>query len=198
MANKLAGQRAKFTKALQDFNTTDDEGVRATAVDKMAQALRDAPAFGFREDDVTQGQDVPAAVVETLKAGTVDAMPAADDDDALVAEVATTVDTRDLAEFGDGASCVYAYGYACAPDRLKIGRADGDAVARVAAQITTSTPDKPRLVVVLHTDDAGALERGLHAWFQLRGRRLEGGGKEWFQVTKDEVITAYRRLAGME
>jgi len=198
MANKLAGQRAKFTKALQDFNTTDENGVRAQAVDKMAQALRDAPSFGLGEDDVTQGQDVPAAVMEKLQAGTVEVAPASDDDEALVAEVATTVDTSELSEFGVGGSCVYAYGYACAPDRLKIGRADGDAVARVAAQITTSTPDKPRLVVVLHTDDAGALERGLHAWFQLRGRRLEGGGKEWFRVTKDEVIEAYHRLAGTD
>jgi len=196
VANKLAGQRAKFTKALQDFNITDDEAVRSHAVDKMAQALRDAPSFGFREDDVTQGQDVPAAVVETLKSGTVGAALVSDDEEALVAEVAATVDTRDVSELGVGGSCVYAYGYACAPDRLKIGRADGDPVARVAAQITTSTPDKPRLVLVLHTDDAGALERGLHAWFQLRGRRLEGGGKEWFRVTKDEVIEAYRRLAG--
>jgi hypothetical protein len=198
MANKLAGQRAKFTKALQDFNTTDDETVRARAVARMAHALRDGPTFGFGEDDVTQGQDVPAAVVDELRAGVVTAAVAAEDDDALVAEVATTVDTRELCEFGTGRSCVYAYGYACAPDRLKIGRADGDAVARVAARITTSTPDKPRLVAVFHTDDAGALERGLHAWFQLRERRLEGGGREWFQVTTDEVVDAYRRLTGAD
>lgn len=196
MANKLAGQRAKFTKALQDFNTTDEATVRAAAVDKMVQALRDAPAFGFAEADVTQGQDVPAAVLDKLRAGAVTVEVAADDDEALVAEVATTVDTRELIEVGAGRSCVYAYGYACAPDRLKIGRADGDAVARVAAQITTSTPDKPRLLAVFHTDDAGALERGLHAWFQLRGRRLEGGGKEWFRVSADEVVDAYHRLTG--
>lgn len=196
MATKLAGQRAKFTKALQDFNTTDDEAVRAHAVDKMAQALRDAPAFGFTDAEVTQDQDVPAAVLEKLKSGTVPVDDASEDDAALVAQVATTVDTRDLREFGDGRSCVYAYGYACAPDRLKIGRADGDALARVAAQITTSTPDKPHLVAIFRTDDAGALERGLHAWFQLRGRRVEGGGKEWFRVSSDELITAYRHLVG--
>lgn len=171
MANTLAVQRATFTKALQDFDATDDAAVRAHAVEKMARALLDAPAFGFGEAEVTQGQDVPAAVTAPIGSGRV-APAEAEDDEALVAEVVRTVDLRALREFGSGPQVVYAYGYACAPDRLKVGRADGDAVARVAAQITTSTPDKPRLAALFCTHDAAALERGLHAWFQLRGRRL--------------------------
>jgi hypothetical protein len=58
MANKLAGQRMKFTKARALYYQTDDESQRQDAVRKMAEVLAEAPANGFAEADVTQGGDV--------------------------------------------------------------------------------------------------------------------------------------------
>ncbi len=194
MANKLAGQRAKFSKALRDFNISGDEPVRSTAVRRMAEVLRDAPTSGFTEEEVTQDQDYPASVAEEIQRIALE--PSEDDEDqaALVAEAEATVDQSGLQVFGIGSECVYAYGYACAPDRLKIGRAAGDPAVRIAAQITTSTPDRPKLLLVFRTEDAGSLERGLHAWFRLRGQWLSGGGLEWFRVNVEEVIEAFQAI----
>ena len=202
MANKLAGQRAKFTSALKDFNATEDGGVREHAIDKMAQVLAEAPLFGFTEAEVTQGRDVPTSVAARVRDGYVKPRSKveveAEDESAYVADVETAVDVSAVREFGSGASAVYAYGYRCAPGRLKIGRTDGDVVARVTTQTNTSTPDRPRLELIFRTEQPGALERALHAWFQLRRRTVVGGGREWYAVDRDEVVEAYRVIVGAD
>ena len=73
-------------------------------------------------------------------------------------EPSERVDTSCARRLGAGKKSVYAYGYGCAPDRLKIGKTDNDAVKRIAEQIKTSTPDKPRLMLEYKTDHPGTLE----------------------------------------
>jgi hypothetical protein len=58
---------------------------------------------------------------------------------------------------GEGEGVVYAYGYACASDRLKVGSTELDPVQRIAAQSGTSTPDKPVLAVEIRTNHCRAL-----------------------------------------
>ena len=144
------------------------------------------------EADVTQGEDVPAEardLVATMGS------PAFDEDpDELVAALKTTVDTSMARRIGEGPETVYAYGYRCAPDRLKIGMTTSDAVVRIAAQINTGTPDKPVLLVEIKTHDCRALERALHGMFRLKRRQVAGAGAEWFVATPDEVLDAYNRL----
>jgi hypothetical protein len=67
MSNKLAGQRAKFSRARAIFYTTPDESQRDRAVRWMGEVLRDAPANGFTEAEVTQGEDVPDRVRDWLR-----------------------------------------------------------------------------------------------------------------------------------
>src|SRR4051794_39403832 len=127
MANKLAGQRAKFSRARAIFYSTSDDAQRHRAVELMAEVLAEGPTNGFTENSVTQGADVPDDVRQMsarMPAGPV----SEDDPDALVAALQTTVDTADVLEIGRGDEVVYAYGYKCAPDRLKIGSCAGDAV----------------------------------------------------------------------
>ena len=192
MANKLAGQRAKFSRARAIFYTTSDEGQRRRAAELMAEVLAEAPANGFAEAEVTQGEDVPGEARDLI--GMLSGSPSADDPDELVAALSTTVDTSTARRVGDGNEFVYAYGYRCAPDRLKIGRSTVDAVARIAAQISTGTPDKPVLLVEMRTHDSGALERALHGMFRLNGRQIAGAGAEWFVATAEEVLDAYGRI----
>ena len=59
MANKLAGQRAKFSRARAIYYTASDEKQRQRAVQLMAEVLAEAPSNDFSENDVTQGEDVP-------------------------------------------------------------------------------------------------------------------------------------------
>src|SRR5215469_12840462 len=63
---------------------------------------------------------------------------------------------RSIRNIGRSPSCrpypLYVYGYRCAPDRLKIGSTEVDTVQRIAAQITTSTPFKPVLLIEIKTD----------------------------------------------
>ena len=93
---------------------------------------------------------------------------------------------------------VYAYGYRCAPDRLKIGLTEVDAVQRITAQIGTSTPDKPVLLLEIKTHDCGSLERAIHATLEYRGGRIFGGGKEWFKTTREELIAIYNSVSKRE
>lgn len=199
MANKLAGQRAKFSRARAIFYSAGDEADRQRAVTLMAGVLTDAPANGFGEEEVTQGEDVPDEVrrlVEVQPA--ISGRIVEEDPDRLVDQLRDTVDTGATVEIGTGDETVYAYGYRCAPDRVKIGSCAGDVVARVAAQIGTGTPDKPVLWLVIRTHDCRALERVLHGIFRLEGRRVTGAGAEWFTVSPDEVKAAYQRVIGGE
>lgn len=193
MANKLAGQRAKFSRARAIFHTSSDEAQRQRAVTLMAQVLADAPVNGFTENEVTQGEDVPSVV----RLPALSAAAAADDNpDSLLGELQLSVDVSNVRTLGEGDQFVYAYGYPCAPDRLKLGSCAGDVVARVAAQISTGTPDKPVLLLKIATHDCRALERVLHGFFRLKGRQVAGAGAEWFIATPAEVIDAYTKVVG--
>src|SRR5438045_1472302 len=89
---------------------------------------------------------------------------------------------RTWTALGQRPTVVYAYGYCCAPDRLKVGLTVGDTVQRIAAQIGTSTPDKPMLLLEIRTHDCSSLERAIHAILEYRGLKIAGGGKEWFRT----------------
>ena len=106
--------------------------------------------------------------------------------------LAKCVKATDVIRAGQGNGTVYAYGYKCAPDWLKVGSTDGDAVQRIAAQISTSTPDRPALVIEIKTNACRALERAMHGILETRGRKVSGGGTEWFKTTRDELMEIYR------
>src|SRR5712672_3487016 len=118
----LAGQRAQFTWALNQYNLSEDPETRAKFAKRMAKYIVAAPANGFTVDEVTQGQIYPAPEVEQYIRN-----PGADDEDPGITEeqaiktVEETVDTADVMRKGDGGSIVYVYGYRCCGDRLKVG-----------------------------------------------------------------------------
>jgi len=113
---------------------------------RMAKYIAAAPANGFTVEQVTQGQLYPIAeVAQYLPTVSSDADPGISEEEAINA-VAAAVDTSNVLKLGEGPKVVYAYGYGCAPDRLKIGLREGDAFQRIAAQISTGTPDRPIIV----------------------------------------------------
>ena len=59
----LAGQRAQFTWALNQYNLSEDPETRAKFAKRMAKYIAAAPANGFTIDQVTQGQMYPASEV---------------------------------------------------------------------------------------------------------------------------------------
>jgi hypothetical protein len=159
----------------------------------MAEVLAEAPANGFSEGDVTQGEDVPSearGLAATVSPGS------EENPEELINDLRLSVEISSVSELGQGEQFVYAYGYPCAPDRLKLGSCAGDVVARIAAQISTGTPDKPVLLLKIATHDCRALERALHAIFRLKGRQVNGAGAEWFVATPEEVVAAYERVMG--
>lgn len=196
MANKLAGQRAKFSRGRALFYTADDDNQRLRAVRLMAEVLAHAPKAGFSEDEVTQGAEIPREVLK-LKLDPVAFDPepeAGESDDQAVASLAKNIDVTDIVEIGEDAEFVYAYGYRCAPDRLKIGSTVSDVTARVTAQIGTGTPDRPRLMLTIRTHDCRTLEKALHQILRFKGRHVAGAGAEWFITTRDEVKSLYDRI----
>jgi hypothetical protein len=188
----LAGQRAQFTWALNQYNLSEDPETRAKFAKRMAKYIAAAPQNGFTVDEVTQGQMYPVSEVHQYIND-----PSVNDDPGITEEqaiktVEETVDTTDVVREGEGEGIVYAYGYRCCGDRLKVGFTEANAVQRIAAQIGTSTPDKPVLFIEIKTDQCRALERAIQATLETRGRKIPGGGTEWFKATRDEVLAIYR------
>lgn len=191
----LAGQRAQFTWALRQYNLAEDSEKQALYALRMAKYIIAAPANGFTVEQVTQGQLYPGAeVARYLDETTTDLGPDLSEGQAL-REVAEAVDVSDVIRLGDGPTFVYAYGYRCAPDRLKIGLTVGDTVQRITAQISTGTPDKPVLLLEIRTHDCSSLERAIHAILEYRGTKIAGAGQEWFKVNREEVVAIYRFVA---
>jgi hypothetical protein len=40
------------------------------------------------------------------------------------------------------------------------------------------------------------LERAIHATLEYRGTRIQGGGKEWFQINRDAIVAIYKSITG--
>ena len=183
----LAGQRAQFTWARNEYNKTDDPAVRAKYVRGMAAAIRNSVGAGFTKDEVTRDKSYPAdevdAAAETLDAASEPTVSEAQTKQALQ----NSVNSATARRIGAGATSVYAYGYRCAPDRLKIGYTDGDVIERIADQIGTSTPDKPVLFLEVKTHNSRALEKALHSILSYREKKVFGGGDEWFRTSVEEV-----------
>jgi hypothetical protein len=190
----LPGQRAQFTWALNQYNLAEDAERKAYYARRMAKYIAAAPTNGFTVEQVTQGQIYPIGdVAQYLSSANSDTDPGISEGEALH-EVAASVDTSDVLRLGDGPKVVYAYGYRCAPDRLKIGLTEGDAVQRITAQISTGTPDKPVLFLEIRTHDCNSLERAIHATLEYRGSKVPGAGKEWFKTSREEVIAIYEAI----
>jgi T5orf172 domain len=191
----LAGQRAQFTWSLNQYNLAEDAEKKAFFARNMAKYIAAAPANGFTIEQLSQGQSYPAEVNQYLAdLSELDQTPGISEGQAIQ-QIAGTVDTSDALKIGSGGRVVYAYGYECAPDRLKIGLTEGDTVQRIAAQIGTSTPDKPVLKLEIRTHDCSSLERAIHAILKYRGRKIEGGGAEWFKVTREEIVEIYEAVS---
>jgi T5orf172 domain len=65
---------------------------------------------------------------------------------------------------------------------------------RPSSQIYTSTPDKPVLLLEIKTDHCRALERAIHAILETWGRKISGGGTEWFKASREEVLAIYEKI----
>ena len=79
----LAGQRAQFTYALNQYNLSEDPQTRARFAKTMAKYIAAAPANGFTVDEVTQGQIYPSSEVNQYLND-----PSADDDPGITEEQA--------------------------------------------------------------------------------------------------------------
>src|ERR1700693_496576 len=168
----LPGQRAQFTWSLNQYNIAEDAETRAKFAKRMARYIRAAPGNNFTVEDVTQGQDYPKTEVEQYLDDpglNGDGEPEPNEQEALNL-IQQMVDTSDIIRVGDGPDVVYAYGYRCAPDRLKIGSSGKEATQRIRHQINTSTPDRPVLFLEIKTHTCRALERAIHATLETRGK----------------------------
>jgi hypothetical protein len=187
----LPGQRAQFTWSLNQYNQSEDPEERAVFAKRMAKYIAAAQGNGFSVGQITQGQPYPASEVSQYVIDPSLSSEPGPSEEQAIRTVQEAVDSSDVTRIGDGPGVVYGYGYRCCPDRLKIGYTEGDAVQRIAAQISTGTPDKPTLLLVIKTNQCRSLERAIHAILETRGRKIVGAGTEWFATSRDEVLAIY-------
>jgi hypothetical protein len=190
----LAGQRASFTWALNQYNLAEEPEKREHYAKLMAKYIKAAPANGFTPEQVTQKKTYPAEVDQYLISDEIITDVGIKEEEAIKT-VAGAVDTSDVVRVGEGSGVVYAYGFACCPDRLKVGSTESDAIQRIATQIGTSTPDKPALRLEIKTNYCRALEKAIQATLESRGRKIIGGGTEWFKTDRDEIVAIYHFIA---
>jgi hypothetical protein len=70
----------------------------------------------------------------------------------------------------------------------KVGMTTVDPLGRVIAQAGTALPERPRVALVIRTNQAAVLETAIHAVLTLRGRKAQSAvGSEWFLTNADEV-----------
>ena len=194
----LAGQRATFTWALNQYNLAEDAQTRALNAKRMAKPIAAAPANGFTVEEVTQGQNYPVAEVQQcLDDPNLQSEPGISEQQAILT-VREAVDTADVLRIGEGAGFVYAYGYRCLGDRLKVGSTQVDTIQRIAAQISTSTPDKPALFLEIRTDDCRRIEKAIQAVLEARSKKIDGGSVEWFTTSRDEILAIYKFIKQSE
>jgi hypothetical protein len=188
----LAGQRAQFTWALNQYNLAEDPETRTKFAKRMANYIAAAESYGATADQITRDKNYPVAeVAQYLKDPTIDTEPDISEEQALRSVEAAVDISKNVQREGEGEAAVYAYGYPCCPDRLKVGSTEAETVQRIAAQIGTGTPDKPVLLIEIRTDQCRALERAIQATLETRGRKIRGGGAEWFKASADEVLAIY-------
>jgi T5orf172 domain len=191
----LAGQRAQFTWALNQYNITDDPDEKDKFARRLAKYIAAAPNYGFTAEQVTQKQSYPATEVEKYLSDFGSILEPDISEESAIQNLKQKVDTADVVKAGEGIGAVYAYGYRCAPDRLKIGSTDGDTEQRIAAQIFTSTPDKPVLLLEIRTPRCRALEKAIHGILETRNKKVFGGGDEWFRTSREEVLEVYKFIS---
>lgn len=193
----LAGQRAQFTWALNQYNLSEDPETRAKFARRMAKYIAAAPANGFRASEVTTGQSYPSEVDQYVNDPAISEESGPTEEQA-VRTVKDSVDTAEVIKIGEGAGIVYGYGYRCCPDRIKVGSTITDTVERIAQQINTSTPDKPVLFIEIRTDRCRSLERAIQATLETRGCKIAGGGAEWFRAAREDILAIYQFIKQAE
>lgn len=133
----LAGQRAQFTWALNQYNLAEDPETRTHFAKRMAKYISAAPNYGATADEIIRDKNYPAAeVAQYVNDPSIAAEPDISEEQAL-RTVEAAVEVSDVKRIGEGEGIVYAYGYACCPDRLKVGSTETDAVQRITTQIGT-------------------------------------------------------------
>jgi hypothetical protein len=183
---RLAGRRAKFTMYLRQYRATEDPGCAASA----AGYLRWAKDNGFTIVGFTKGETVPEAILRLVDGGEIEDPEVWVTVDEAVRANQSAVDTSDVLRLGEGAEYFYGYGYAVAPGCIKVGSTKKmSPVERIAQQIATGTPGQPVLLIAIATANSQALERALHGTLECRGRKITGGGKEWYRAHRHEIAS---------
>ncbi|MFJ7831858.1 GIY-YIG nuclease family protein [Peribacillus sp. NPDC046944] len=97
---------------------------------------------------------------------------------------------------GEGTSAVYLYylpsyqlnrqkdTWAC-----KIGKTDRDPLQRILSQASTALPEKPKIAVIIKTNNSLVLEQAVHNILTYRNKKIGTAlGKEWFDTNPDEFL----------
>ncbi|MEM9147495.1 MAG: GIY-YIG nuclease family protein [Pseudomonadota bacterium] len=182
-APSVAVYKTQIRRSVRRFEAGEEDGAIRAAIRTVTRA----EAHGIALSDLVEAEELPAE----LRAAVSDALAdSGDAGDALGGTgAAAAVDTSGLKAFGTGGECLYAYGFAGYPDRLRIGMtADDTPERRIAQQLGAGIPDRPKLHVIYRCRDARRLERAVHAILDCRDRRLVGTGPSWFLCSVEDLL----------
>jgi len=136
----------------------------------MAKYIVAAPSYGATVDQITRDKNYPAAeVAQYLNDPDIAAEPDIFEEQAL-RSVEAAIDVSNVKRIGEGEGVVYAYGYACSPDRLKVG----------SQELDTGAADRGT--------DRNEHARQARSTLEARECKISGGGAEWFKTSQDEVV----------
>jgi hypothetical protein len=55
-------------------------------------------------------------------------------------------------------------------------------------------PDKPALALEIRTHDLWRAGRAIQAALEYRGKKIAGGGKEWFRTDRNEIVQIFNSI----
>src|ERR1700758_4639724 len=126
----LSTHRQNFSWARNEYNKTDDLDTQTKYTQFMAKYLAEGKADGFTVEQITQGNSYPAQVDRLSSGIDLQTLPSINEEQ-VKKQIEEAVNSAAVVRIGEGEAAVYAYGYACCPDRLKVGYATGDVLQRI-------------------------------------------------------------------
>ena len=142
----LTTHQSNFTWARNQYNKSDNPDDQAKYIRYMAKYLAEGLSDNFTQEQITHGKDYAAEVDKHISDATSDALPSISEDQARK-EIEEAVDVDGVMRIGEGVAAVYAYGYRCCPDRLKVGYTAGGVVQRIAAKSLQAHQTNPSFIL---------------------------------------------------
>ncbi|UOR13594.1 GIY-YIG nuclease family protein [Halobacillus amylolyticus] len=180
---------AHLARGGKEANVADKPRMLKKALEKLKkEGLAKNPSYGYwlitNNDLKVSEVEVSDHNLTSQKTETSEAIKEEYDADFVFGEGSGTVYLYYLPTYEMNSSNLEKNTWAC-----KIGKTDRDPLQRVLTQASTALPEKPKIAVIIKTNNSHVLEQSIHNILTYRNKKIETAlGNEWFDTNPDEFL----------